>query len=235
MAGWQFSALSDYARGAAPVTGQPFTMLIAATIDTLAASATLLFLGQAAASAQMFRVQIITSGVLQLNTINSTNDPAATTNVVTAGVPFIAVCRARSTSDRDVVLNGNLAAMGTGAVAKVPSGVDRMTFAKRDDTSNSTPFPGAISHAAIWKIAISDAALLALFAGRWPADVRPDNLVAFYPDFVARGGVIRDWCGKFHLTVNNGSPSGISMPRAWPQIARQAERRRAQSIVSVTA
>lgn len=224
MSGWAFGTTSDYARSAAPpVTGPPFTLMLAGQVSSLAGANTAMMICDPTVYGQHFRLSILTSGAGHFLANVTTSSAATTVNVTAVDTPFVLIGRARAIDDRDVILNGDLANKGTDVVSKTVVGANRLAFGKQDNTVNNNPFTGPIWYAAIWNVGLVDAECAALAKGAWPGLIRRSALVGFWPAFGRDGstGTIRDQTGRAPLTVTAGALSALATRRYGPPPARR--------------
>lgn len=220
MSGRQFGS-GAYARGVATITAVPFTWVVVGSYDSITDTTnTVALLCKSSTAGDNFRVLFDSAdgGALRCVAVQSgTGTSAATTNTVAASTPFVAVYRANSSTSREAILNGDLANKGTDTSSKVPAGIDRLSFGRKDDTSASSSFEGVVYYSALWNVALSDAEVLAL-AKYAPAPlIRPQALQSWWPMFGrSDGSTIRDSLGRVPLTLSGGSDATSAAPRLMP-------------------
>lgn len=222
MAGYDFTTAGSYARGTAPLTVHPFTWLIAGKLGTLTGiQNTAALLCQSGSSGDTFQLRFDTAdaGLFRFVAVQAGSGASAvTTNAAsTGGGTFIAIARCTSAISREAILNGDLANKGTNTTSTTPASIDRLSFGRKDDSAATNQFEGVVYYSALWNTALSDSAITTLSAGAWPSDVSRSSLRCFWPHFISYGGVIRDWCGRCHLTVNSGAADTSSIRRSGPQ------------------
>lgn len=220
---------TDFARfsGTPPVTASPVTLLVAAqTAATAAAQIPLSIASSTTLSNWRLGINIGGACVMAVQPAG-TGGTAATANTVTTNTPFVIVGRERSTNDRDCILNGVIASLGTHSINFTVVSLDRVTLGKRDSTSNDQPFNGVIFYAAIWNVALSDDEVVALgtFAAPPPL-IRPSALQCYWPNLGrSDGSTIIDILGRCPLTISGGSDSTAAMARVMtraPLIGKQS-------------
>jgi hypothetical protein len=170
------------------LTAAPLTMACWA-FDPLPASAQSLMCISNNASLtnrDLFRLGESASGTVRISA--AVADAAAvtqcfTSTVVPSSTWFHACGVWASASDRRSFLNGG--GKGTSATSVTPSGVNRTSLGMSENTTINSVFSGtgAIAHAAIWNIALTDAEVLALANGLHPTRMHPESLVAYWPLF----------------------------------------------------
>ena len=221
MAGYDFTTVGSYARGTAPLTAAPFTWLIAGRLGTLSGlqnTAALLCDSPTAGDTFQLRFDTADAGLFRLATAQGGSGASAvTTNAAsTSGGTFTAVARVTNATLREAILNGDLGNKGTDTTSKTPASIDRLSFGRKDDSGATNQFEGVLYYSALWDVALDDSAVAALSRGAWPADIKPSSLRCFWPNFTPSGGVIRDWCGRCHVTVNSGAADTGSIRRMGP-------------------
>ena len=221
MAGYDFTTVGSYARGNAPLTAAPFTWLIAGKLGSFVSTQnTAAIMCQSGASGDTFQLRFDTAdaGLFRFTAVQGgIGGSAITTNAAsTSGGTFIAVARSTSATSREAILNGDFANKGTETSSKVPASIDRLSFGRKDDSAATNQFEGVLYYSALWDVALDDSAVAALSRGAWPADIKPSSLRCFWPNFTPSSGVIRDWCGRCHVTVNSGAADASSIRRMGP-------------------
>ena len=88
---------------------------------------------------------------------------------------------ARSSTDREVILNGDYANKGTTAFPLTPGTVNRTTIGFLGDTSPGNPWSGRIDHLCAWNVILSHSDQVRLIKGEDPINVTPNRII-FCPD-----------------------------------------------------
>ena len=217
MSGWALSTTSTYLRHDTNggVTAAPLTWLLSGVTSSLATQQCGGILCASGLTTQSWRHVINTDGTYSFTGSQGSHSPATTTNVVTANVPFCMIGRATSNVLREAILNGNFANKGTNTDDRIPAGVNRVSFGKKDDTADSLPWVGALFYSAFWTAVLTDDEVSALNNGAWPAKIRPSSLHFFWPNFGRNNGTtVNDWRGNAPLTITGGSVSTLAARRA---------------------
>ncbi|HWA18959.1 MAG TPA: LamG-like jellyroll fold domain-containing protein [Devosia sp.] len=131
-----------------------------------------------------FRVGVSSSDVVEAITCDGAGTAIATSSTTFTADTWFHLCGVfASASDRRAFLDG--AGKGTNSTNKTPSGLNRTSVGKIDNTANSRPWAsggtGDIAEVAIWNAALDDAQVAMLATGLIPTKVRPDALVAYWP------------------------------------------------------
>lgn len=128
----------------------------------------------------LVRLALTNTGVVRAYARDSaTNDGGADTSSSYSANVWQLVSANYLTTGREVFLNG--AGKGTNAVAKTPTGVDRISVGRAGDSTPSDPMQGGIGEIAIWNVALSDAEHAALGRGVHFRRMRRSNLILYYP------------------------------------------------------
>lgn len=215
MSGWLFDNASAYARATTGfLTVPPFTILCVFQTSSLAATQCPWVMAASGTTSQNWRIQVNTDGTVWWNCAAGSTVQAQCTNTVTLNVPQYFVGVAVSDVDRTGVLNGDFANKGTNTTSRVPTGVNRLSFGMKDDSSASNPLSGVVHYAALWGAALDDAEIKAISAGAVPSRVRPASLLSYWPSFGRHNGsVIPDRRGRAPLTINLGQVSALAARR----------------------
>jgi hypothetical protein len=112
-----------------------------------------------------------------------------------------------STTSRVAYFNATASAVNTTSVS--PTGMDNVNIGTRWYSTLAGYFPGLISEAAIWNVALTQAEITSLSKGFKPTRIRPQNLV-FYAPLVRglqnlKGGVL----------TNNNTATVANHPRVY--------------------
>lgn len=180
------SASSEYAEytSGSPVTAAPLTMACWFRPADDTTRSTLINLVQSADDTHRWTLEA--AGNVAGDTIRyfavagGANSVAITTTGFTANTWHHCCAVEASSSDRRVFIDGG--SKGTQTASRVPASINRITVgAFRSGASNSLHANGRIAEAAIWNVALTDSEVLALARGVHPLDMRPANLVAYWP------------------------------------------------------
>jgi hypothetical protein len=200
-------------------------VLVAGEVSSIAASQIALIICNKAQTASNFRLGLDTAGKLTWAAAQSSSQTATSVNGVTVNTPFIAIGREVSDVDRTAILNGDIANEGNNTTSRIPTGIDRLSFGKKDDVSNNNPWQGVIHYAAVWSVALSDAECAALGRGAPPSLIRPAALRSYWPAFGRSDGTtVIDVLGRAPLTLAGGSNSASAARRVMPSGALTSRR-----------
>lgn len=186
------------------ISALPVSVSVWVDPDNLTTENTIWWLGDS--SLATHGLMLAFSGATALDPVraiafNSTSAVATTANAYNVGVWNHAVAIFASSTDRSVILNGDIANKGTNATSKSVTSFNRTCFGRRADSTPSDPHFGAIAECGMWDIALTDAEVIMLSKGVSPIYVRPQNLVSYWP-LLGRSSPDRDLVGRQELTVN---------------------------------
>ena len=102
---------------------------------------------------------------------------------------------------------------GVNSDSSTPAGIDRTQIGT---CGGEDEIDGIVAYPAIWNCALTDAEVLSLALGKFPWQVRPESLVAYWP----LGDDIRDHVGQYHMTAYN-SPIWTPHPPQMPNTKRR--------------
>jgi len=108
-----------------------------------------------------------------------TAQTASTSTGFTAGVWHHACGVEASATSRSAYIDGGSKATNTTSVS--PANADRTAIGLFNDSTPSGPHDGRIAEAGIWDVALTDAEVKTLADGVSPLNVRPANLIAYWP------------------------------------------------------
>lgn len=199
-----------------PVVAAPLTM-VAWVYQTTDLFGALLSFTNSGAANQFFALEYS-----QNQDVFATARDGGTSNAISTGAGSLnswTHAAAVFTDDTNRAALRDGANKGTVALAKTPSGLDRVQVAVEN---TSAYLGGSIAEAAVWNVALTDAEVAILAQGVSPLFVRPQSLVLYLP-------LIRDndndLVGGLNFTANNG-PTVSAHPAmiypAAPIIAPQA-------------
>jgi hypothetical protein len=114
---------------------------------------------------------------------------ADTTNTVTINSWNAGVCIERSNTDRQAILNGNLAGAATDTTSNTINAPTETVFGDRVSGSSQNPFTGVIAFSVIWNVALTRGEAVAFCRGVPYWWIRPGHLAAA-PDFARRRDII---------------------------------------------
>ena len=103
---------------------------------------------------------------------------ALTSSGYTADTWHHACAVATSPTSRAVYIDGG--SKGTNTTSRVPANLDRISIARRGDSSPSNYFSGGVAEVGLWNVALSDAEVATLAQGFSPLFIQPDNLVGYW-------------------------------------------------------
>lgn len=112
---------------------------------------------------------------------SATNDGQAVSTTTYSANTWHHIAGTLTASGRAAFLNG--ANKGTNAVAKAPTGIDRIAIGRAGDSTPSDPFQGRIAEVAVWNVELSDGEIASLARRVSPKKVRPQSLVLHYSLF----------------------------------------------------
>lgn len=138
---------------------------------------------------------------------------------MTAGQVHHLTARVTSTSDREMILDGDFANEGntTSTTTVDVTKIDRISAGKRDNDYQDNPFNGVIYELSAWDVALTDDEITLLNAGAPPMLIRPASLVHWWPHWQA--GTVIDVVGGTHLTVTSATTVVGEAPRIpWTQL-----------------
>ena len=130
-----------------------------------------------------------------------------TSNTMSAGSWHFISYRLAATNDAEVMLDMNTGSKASSSATVAPSGLDRYSMGKRDNSLNTNPFDGQIALNAVWNADLSDEELQAIYEGAHPLEIQPENLVRLYDNFGRTSGFVYDEIGDAHLAINGTSVS----------------------------
>lgn len=118
-----------------------------------------------------------------------------------------------SANDVRVYIDGG--SKGTDTTSETPSGIDRLSVARRGDSSPDRYYDGYIWELAIWTAALTDEDALALAAGESPIKIKRGSLVGYWK---LRGGASPepDFIGGNNLVLSGTPPQAEHALVAWP-------------------
>ena len=168
------------------------------------ANYTIMYLGTINSTSNFFRLQQPATGVIRATTNDGTGSNADTSTTTTSGA-WQHVCGVfAAANSRASYLNG--AGKGTNATSRTPTGINgTLIGASYNTPSGKTIFMnGNIAEAALWNIALTDADVASLAAGFSPKLIRPEGLIAYWPQIGAVSPAI-DVRGRNELTVTGAT------------------------------
>jgi hypothetical protein len=205
------SASSQYLSGNTPVTGAPFSMsawyyptnlteddVIISMHDGTNGEIFMLFSrGTQAGDPLAVAVRGGGSGWAIFNT----------TLTVSADTWYHAMYVERSSTDRTVYINGGNSV--DNFADRTPVGISTVSIGS--DIFGPRHFSGRIFLPAIWKVALSDAEVLALAMGKYPWEIRPQNLVGLWLPGLQSD---LDYSGNgYHMTAYNSPTWALGPPQ----------------------
>jgi hypothetical protein len=208
----QFDGSADYLeKAAAPVTAYPWTL----ACDFRATTFGGYFISIAASSSGSHYFGLGSNGDTTIKTFvrgGAGQQDAATVNTATANTWHKAVGRGRSSTDRDAVLDGDLANKGTNTSNQTPSSLDRVSIARVGDSTPGNYFDGRIEWAAVWDVALSDAEVTAHSKGVPVWKIRPVSIKGLWPVWGISDPETDLSSGGNALTVTSAPPFAVGGP-----------------------
>jgi hypothetical protein len=130
----------------------------------------------------LFKIAVLTSGVVELVTYDATNGYviATTTTTASTGVWNSALGVFAATNNRAVYLNGGSKGTSTQATVVNFTDLNRFVIGAFGMGTPYEYFDGQIMHSAIWTAALDDQEALSLHNGIHPIRVRPASLLAYW-------------------------------------------------------
>lgn len=190
----------------APVIAAPFSVSVWIRPDVVTTD-DFWFLGDKDVSNQHWFFGMTSSALIFRAREAGSSGTATTTAGPSVDVHHHACAVEAAADDRRVFLDG--ANKGTNTSSRTPTGADRITLGRRDDSSPSNEFNGDIGHAALWDAALTDGEVASLAVGVSPLRVRCNALV-YYAPFNGQSPEY-DIIGQLSLTVT-GAPSVSEEP-----------------------
>lgn len=174
-------------RTSVAITDYPFTASCQFQVDTLPTVAgdemTLIAMSSAGFNTNFWNMRLDdVADTLQFRVADGSGGNTANGEAITVDTWHHGCCRGISTTDRDVILDGDITNRGTNtATRSYGSGHNRTTIGSIDIASNQNFMSGLIGEVAIWNIALSDNEVIALSRGVNASSIRPGNLVHYNP------------------------------------------------------
>ena len=206
----------DYLRSDNAIISPPFSVTAFASSNDLAVTQTIWAIGTLGGWENYYELVIDTNDTLRVTRNDGSSVHTYTSTNFTLNTWGHAALVVAAVDDIAIFLDGG--GKGTSVVSVTPIGMDvtgigaliRLGGASGDEMS------GCIAHPAIWDCALTDAEVLSLALGKFPWQVRPESLVAYWP----LGDDIRDHVGQYHMTAYN-SPIWTPHPPQMPSTKRR--------------
>lgn len=126
----------------------------------------------------------------------------STANTIIAG-SWNHVAMRISGSNRDIILNGDLAQRGANAAGALnPSGVNSMAWGRLNRNGTTLNSTGRIAEGAAWDVALSDDEIVSLSRGELATNIRRDSLKGYWPMHADVLGEEPGELGQYPMTVN---------------------------------
>jgi hypothetical protein len=207
---------SDYCRGAISGITYPLTIIEWVRYTTIGSTGTTRWIICDGSSSSNFiagRNEDDGSPRLTRNAGSDTHTNVDAT--MTAGQWHFIATRLAAIDDAEVILDADFGGKASSATSVNPSGIDRLSFGKRDNSSNSNPASFQCAQWAAWNADLSDAEITALKAGAHPLEIQPEKLIHLYDNWGRTTGFVRDEVGGVDLAINgtnasDQSPAGLS-------------------------
>ena len=207
-------ATAYLAASVAPATDEGLTLAAWCLADATTGAHTVLALENAGASANSWSIGLnhATTAARIFKRDGAGDNVNDTTTTYSLGV-WMHICGVfAADNDRRIFLNGG--GKGTGTTTVTESGPpNAVTIGARRGSTTVRFFDGKIAEAAIWNVALTDAQVAELAAGKAPDMVQPQSLAAYWPLIGRRTNEI-DRVGNAVLTAT-GSPTAYGHPRIW--------------------
>lgn len=168
---------------AIPVVDHPFTACVWVLLNGVSGSSSVISICNSGSNTQLFEVFNRTpAGTVRFRTRGSGLSDAETVNTVSTGVWQLWVIRARSATDRAVILDGDLANKGAATSSMGPAGLNRIGIGYSAKSSPNNHADADLAFPTIWDVGLGDGEVVELALGRvHPLTVRPDRVV-WYSD-----------------------------------------------------
>jgi len=181
-----FDGIDDTCRIGVPVvTAYPFTISAWFNCDDITVTAGIVGISDEATDNERWSLRAaggITGDPISFRSVAlGTGVNANTTTGYLAGVWNHACAVGRSATSRDAYLNGG--GKGSNATSNTPAGLDNTSIGYSDRLTDIEFFPGLIAEICIWNIALSDNDILLLALNIHPFELRPNNIVGYWPLF----------------------------------------------------
>jgi hypothetical protein len=118
-----------------------------------------------------------------------------------------------SNSSRTAYLNGVAGTANTNNSSV--TGIDAVAIGRSPDSTPSSYMSGRVAEVGIWDVALTTGEIEALAAGVTPLQVRPGNLMHYWPLWGNNDPAI-DLVGGVNLTWNNGPEKATHSPAIYP-------------------
>lgn len=189
---------------ALPITTYPFTMSIWALVDSNTVNRCLIGLFDTATANNYHMIYASTGGYAYYAL-------QAGGGVVQTGLPSNAYtldvwshfCAIGATSTSRTFIQDFLGPETSGT-DRTPAGIDRFAIGVRASSALDIGHDGYLANAAIWDVALTTAEAYSLSRGFSPLQIRPANLVAYWP-LIGRTNPEIDIVGGYNLTLS-GAP-----------------------------
>jgi len=150
---------------------------------------------------------------------NASGGNADTTTGYVADVWSSACGVFTSNTLREAYLNGSSVGSNTTNTINPTTDVFRIGSRKLTGAADLF-FSGQIAHAVVWREALTAAEVIKLHLGRSPLEIRPRDLVAYWPMNNPANPYV-DVVGGYHLTPSSSAPTFRPDPYFWPQRSRE--------------
>lgn len=203
----------DYCRGSVSGISYPLTIIEWCRYNTIGATGTTRWIFCEGGSADNFiagRSQ--SDGKARLTRRGSIDIHTNTSNQMSAGSWHFIAHRLAGTNDAEVILDMDTGNSASSSTDVDPANIDRISFGKRDNASNSNPFDGQIAIWCAWNADLTNDELNALRSGAHPYEIRPDKIIHLYQNWGRVQGVVIDEVGRADLSINGTSSSDQETP-----------------------
>lgn len=167
---------------ATPITATPFTLSVWVRPSDVTSLQGVFWIGDKDSGTQFYALilegQAVGDPVTARAVAGTLQDASTSTSFVLNTWQHLCGVFASAT-DRRVFLNGG--GKGTNTTSRVPSGLDRVSLGRLDDSTPTDPFSGQIAEAAIWSVALNDDEVVQLARGHAPTMVRAASVIAYWP------------------------------------------------------
>jgi hypothetical protein len=209
-----------------PVTSPPFTLACWARTDTDAVDQTLIWIGDKDTAGQSL-------GALELLAAEDGRRKVIARTVADNGEAGAAkawdysvntwhhVCGVFAADD-DRLVRLDYSSYGSDDTCLTASGVDSTSIGRLGHGTPAEYVSGALAELAVWSAALTDSDIKALAAGYAAPQIRPHQLVSYWPLGGFYGREDRDSLGRYDLTAHNAPSWTEHPPLVYPSRPRMA-------------
>lgn len=209
-----------------PVTDYPVTLAGWFQTTTTAQWSTIIMLTKkSAAGDDFFVIGMSSAGAARAGVRNTTTGNQVGSLTTSADTWTHVVGTFASSTLREVFFNGTADGTETTAVT-FPDGMDEISIGEFGGSGGGDGMNGTIAEVGVWDVVLTDGEALALANGATPNQIRPSNLVGYWPLWGAEVG--KDLSGKGNHLTNEGttieafhSPTGRHVNHPSPHAERR--------------